>query len=92
MAQDPVHHCPDCGQALRFPENVGGVLMACPVCGRRFASSFKLASASRPTGTVKTPAPPLAPVAVPATPESPASPPATTTLAARVAALYASKA
>ena len=27
MSEGPVRHCPGCGQALRFPSNVGGVLM-----------------------------------------------------------------
>ncbi len=34
--------CPKCGQQLRFPKNVGGVLMACPSCGNEFHSDFKL--------------------------------------------------
>ena len=93
--QNPVQHCPGCGQALRFPENVGGVVMACPNCGHRFASTFKLANTPRPArySDVPTPPdPPLTSVITPPATASPASPPATTTLAARVAALYASKA
>lgn len=43
MSEEPVRHCPQCGQALRFPAGVGGVLMACPNCGYRFASPFRLA-------------------------------------------------
>lgn len=34
--------CPKCGQQLRLPKNVGGVLMACPTCGEKFHSDFKL--------------------------------------------------
>lgn len=34
--------CPQCGQRLRFPKNIGGMLMACPGCGARFYSDFKL--------------------------------------------------
>jgi predicted amidophosphoribosyltransferase len=34
--------CPECGQQLRFPKNIGGVLMACPSCGKKFHSDFKL--------------------------------------------------
>lgn len=37
--------CPDCGQMLRFPAKLGGMLMACPTCGKRFYSDFKLAGA-----------------------------------------------
>jgi uncharacterized Zn finger protein (UPF0148 family) len=94
MSKDPVRHCPHCGQALRFPENVGGVLMACPECGHRFASPFRLA------GTVAAPQAPPAPLAPPVlladSQQSVAPPPAkkpvaSNTLAARVAALYASK-
>ena len=83
MDKEPVQYCPSCGQALRFPENIGGMLMACPNCGHRFVSSFKLAGPGgrRP---VSRPAP---------APQTPAAPqPTTATLAAKVAALYASKA
>ena len=34
--------CPKCGQQLLFPENIGGLLMACPTCGNNFQSDFKL--------------------------------------------------
>jgi DNA-directed RNA polymerase subunit RPC12/RpoP len=34
--------CPKCGQKLRFPKDIGGVLMACPSCGKKFHSDFKL--------------------------------------------------
>lgn len=34
--------CPECGQKLRFPKHVGGVVMACPSCGKRFSSDFKI--------------------------------------------------
>lgn len=93
MSQDPVRHCPGCGQALRFPDNVGGVVMACPNCGHRFASTFKLAGAPRPATPAPQAAPVLTPTAIPTTEDTqPANRPATTTMAARVAALYASKA
>ena len=45
MSEGPVRHCPGCGQALRFPSHIGGMLMACPACGHRFASPFRLAGA-----------------------------------------------
>lgn len=35
--------CPKCSQKLRFPKNIGGMLMACPTCGKKFYSDFKLA-------------------------------------------------
>jgi len=44
--------CPKCGQLLRFPEGVGGVLMACPSCGHKFSSDFRLAGVKR-KGTVQ---------------------------------------
>lgn len=87
MSDAPVRTCPGCGQALRFPPDVGGVLMACPECGHRFASPFRLA------GAVKTPTPP-APTAAPP-PLQPLQPPANSatvkinTPAARAAAKYA---
>jgi DNA-directed RNA polymerase subunit RPC12/RpoP len=34
--------CPKCGQQLRIPKDIGGVLMACPSCGEKFHSDFKL--------------------------------------------------
>jgi len=39
--------CPKCGQLLRFPDGVGGVLMACPSCGNKFSSDFRLAPMKR---------------------------------------------
>jgi DNA-directed RNA polymerase subunit RPC12/RpoP len=39
--------CPKCGQQLRFPENIGGMLMACPSCGKKFHSDFKLGGVKR---------------------------------------------
>ena len=85
MSDALVRTCPGCGQALRFPPDVGGVLMACPDCGHRFASPFRLAgNAKKPT-----------PQGPPAAPLQPSQPPATlatvknTTPAARAAAKYA---
>lgn len=34
--------CPKCGQRLRFPNHVGGVVMKCPECGQKFHSDFKI--------------------------------------------------
>lgn len=42
MTDQTVKTCPKCGQQLRFPENIGGMLMACPSCGHKFRSDFKL--------------------------------------------------
>ena len=84
MSEGPVRTCPGCGQALRFPGNVGGMLMACPVCGHRFATPFKLATA--------TPPPLASNAAFPPSSQPSAPKPLPNTLAARVAALYASKA
>ncbi len=84
MSQSAVRQCPGCGQTLRFPEGVGGVLMACPECEHRFASPFRLAGAARPAVSAAAPIEP-APAAPPAKPNLQA-----TSLAARVAALYAS--
>jgi predicted nucleic acid-binding Zn-ribbon protein len=52
MPEGPVRHCPGCGQALRFPVGIGGMLMACPECGHRFASPFKLAGQPAAASTV----------------------------------------
>jgi C4-type Zn-finger protein len=42
--------CPNCGQQLRIPKNVGGILMACPSCGHKFSSDFKLGGVRKPKG------------------------------------------
>jgi len=86
MSEGPVRTCPGCGQALRFPGNVGGMLMACPVCGHRFATPFKLAAATPPPLASNATFPPSSQSSSPSKPLTP------NTLAARVAALYASKA
>jgi predicted amidophosphoribosyltransferase len=47
MTDNKVKTCPQCGQQLRFPENIGGMLMACPSCGNKFHSDFKLGGTQR---------------------------------------------
>ncbi|MGD8702189.1 MAG: hypothetical protein PVG51_08585 [Desulfosarcina sp.] len=42
MTDYKLKKCPECGQQLRFPEDVGGMLMQCPSCGKLFKSDFKL--------------------------------------------------
>lgn len=42
MTEHTEKKCPKCGQQLRLPKNVGGILMACPSCGEKFHSDFKL--------------------------------------------------
>ena len=42
-----VKKCPKCGQQLRFPDDIGGMLMACPSCGNKFQSDFKLGRTRR---------------------------------------------
>ena len=39
--------CSECGQLLRVPDNIGGMLMACPSCGKKLHSDFKLGSSER---------------------------------------------
>ncbi len=39
--------CPKCGQQLRIPKNIGGVLMVCPTCGKKIHSDFKLSGVTR---------------------------------------------
>lgn len=34
--------CPKCKQKLRIPKKIGGVVMACPSCGEKFYSDFKI--------------------------------------------------
>lgn len=48
MANNHEQNCPKCGQRLRFPDHIGGMLMACPACGNRFYSDFRLSGANRP--------------------------------------------
>ncbi|MDH3359377.1 MAG: hypothetical protein OEL55_00770 [Desulfobulbaceae bacterium] len=40
--------CPQCHEQLRFPDHIGGMLMACPSCGQEFYSDFKLANTTKP--------------------------------------------
>ena len=56
MAEYTTKKCPECGQQLRFPKNIGGMLMACPSCGQKFSSDFKLGNAKgkAPQGIVIT--------------------------------------
>lgn len=42
MGDHTVETCPKCGQQLRIPEKIGGMLMACPSCGNKLYSEFKL--------------------------------------------------
>jgi uncharacterized protein (UPF0212 family) len=42
VPDDLIEKRPGCGQQLRFPEDIGGMLMACPSCGNKFQSDFKL--------------------------------------------------
>jgi predicted amidophosphoribosyltransferase len=39
--------CPKCGQKLRFPTHVGGIVMRCPSCGKEFHSDFKIGHAGK---------------------------------------------
>ncbi len=34
--------CQKCGQQLRIPKKIGGLLMICPSCGEKIHSDFKL--------------------------------------------------
>jgi predicted amidophosphoribosyltransferase len=49
MTEDTEKKCRKCGQRLRLPGNIGGMLMACPSCGEQFHSDFKLSCATRKT-------------------------------------------
>jgi len=51
-----IKNCPQCNQDLRFPDHIGGMLMACPVCGQKFHSDFKLANPApqKPAGATNT--------------------------------------
>jgi predicted amidophosphoribosyltransferase len=47
MADHQEKACPSCGQRLRFPKNVGGIVMACPSCKQKFHSDFKIGVGQR---------------------------------------------
>jgi hypothetical protein len=47
MADHEEKACPSCGQRLRFPKNVGGIVMACPSCKQKFHSDFKIGVGQR---------------------------------------------
>jgi predicted RNA-binding Zn-ribbon protein involved in translation (DUF1610 family) len=46
MQDSIVRECTKCGQPLRFPTNLGGMLMACPHCGQKYQSDFKIKGTS----------------------------------------------
>ena len=46
MQDSIVRECTKCGQSLRFPTNLGGMLMACPNCGQKYHSDFKIKGTS----------------------------------------------
>jgi predicted amidophosphoribosyltransferase len=47
VADHQEKECPSCGQRLRFPKNVGGIVMACPSCKQKFHSDFKIGGGQR---------------------------------------------
>lgn len=47
MTEYKLKKCPKCGQQLRFPADIGGMLMECPSCGEKFQSDFKLGVAGK---------------------------------------------
>ena len=47
MSEYIVKNCPKCGQQLRFPKRIGGMLMACPSCKTKLASDFKIGSTKK---------------------------------------------
>ena len=49
MADFVEKNCPQCDQKLRFPKGVGGIVMVCPSCGKKFSSDFKLGGAQSST-------------------------------------------
>lgn len=42
MSDSFEQECSGCGQNLRFPKDVGGIVMKCPSCGKKFYSDFKI--------------------------------------------------
>lgn len=42
MSDSKIQKCHKCGQQLRIPTNVGGILMKCPACGQKIHSDFKI--------------------------------------------------
>ncbi len=47
MTEHTEKKCSKCGQKLRFPKNIGGMIMKCPSCGKKFYSDFKIGNSSR---------------------------------------------
>lgn len=45
--------CPECGQRLRIPAKVGGVLMKCPSCGEKIHTDFRLKGGKKGCGTLR---------------------------------------
>jgi predicted amidophosphoribosyltransferase len=46
MQEKNIRKCPGCGQKLRFPNDIGGLVMVCPSCGKKFYSDFKVRGAA----------------------------------------------
>ncbi|MEO5349489.1 MAG: hypothetical protein H7836_07585 [Magnetococcus sp. YQC-3] len=54
MTDHIVKECQQCGQLLRFPKNIGGMLMACPACGNKFSTDFRFGGVRKQEGVLVT--------------------------------------
>lgn len=50
MVDERVRTCPECSQQLRFPDNIGGMVMCCPVCSHKFHTGFSLKMSQKSAG------------------------------------------
>lgn len=52
MAEYTEMECSECGQRLRIPKCIGGLVMACPTCGKKYYSDFKVAGSNNDNRSV----------------------------------------
>lgn len=47
MVEHQIKKCPKCGQRLRVPAKIGGMLMACPSCKAKLHTDFKIGGVNK---------------------------------------------
>lgn len=52
MVEEKIIICPECGQKLRIPPGVGGIVLVCPSCKCKIKSDFILSSTPGSTKAV----------------------------------------
>lgn len=55
MSDDKIKKCPKCGQKLRIPGHIGGIVMVCPMCKEKIHSDFRIGQEKSQLPTVRQP-------------------------------------